>query len=257
MKLGVVRTDEWLEKEIDRPWELCRKAAPEHEDYYDFYRYLCQFGMYRRSRQAKNIFIQLKATNVWNKIEQLYTYYQKKWDGDNVDIFIFPMDHRNRRFISETKGKSGITFGDKMFLFLTEIDSEKNLESLFIHEYHHVNRMKRLAKKASDYTLLDSLIFEGMAEHAVKEYCGEAYIASWCKEYPERELQYVWDRYFKHHIHISRMDRKHDDLLFGQRGLPKMIGYAIGYKLINDYKKKHSYKTKDHFGTDSSIFINQ
>ena len=54
-----------------------------------------------------------------------------------------------------------------MFLFLTPSLAEKELEALIVHEYHHICRLKILAKPYHEFTLLDSILMEGFAEYAV------------------------------------------------------------------------------------------
>ncbi len=66
-----------------------------------------------------------------------------------------------------------------MFLFLTPLEDEKELEALIIHEYHHVCRMNKITKPIQEYTLLDSMVMEGLAEYTVENYCGKNYNAKW------------------------------------------------------------------------------
>ncbi|WP_283249432.1 DUF2268 domain-containing putative Zn-dependent protease [Bacillus sp. FJAT-49736] len=197
--------------------------------------------MYQPSFVNKNIFEELKKALYWQKVEKLYQKYKKLWNGPEVNIYIFPINGANRSLMRETHGKSGLTFEKNLYLFLSPLQDQKELEALFIHEYHHATRMHNLSKQPLDYTLLDSLILEGLAEHAVEEYCGEKYLAEWTRGYSDKQLKRFWHSDFKERLSIDRRNWMHDDLLFGRKFVPRMMGYAIGYKIISEYKKHHPF----------------
>ncbi|MBS4221331.1 DUF2268 domain-containing protein [Lederbergia citrea] len=214
-------------------------ANPDVKDGNDFYRYLTQFGMYRPSREALRSVGKLEEEKVWEKIENIYTKYRKKWRGPDVDIYIFPINQSNRMFIQQLKGRSGLAFPHKLFLFISDGLDDKNLEALVVHEYHHAARMNNYKKNNNDYTLLDSLLFEGLAEHAVLKCCGVAYTAEWTKQYSPDRLKYYWNHSYEQNLQITRENRLHDDLLFGRRRVPKMMGYSMGYELAKGYIKNN------------------
>ena len=82
--------------------------------------------------------------------------------------------------------KAGVSFKNKMFLFLTPLQDEKELEALIVHEYHHVCRLNKLVKPLDEYTLIDSIVMEGFAEYVVTKYCGKEYNAKWISLLHER-----------------------------------------------------------------------
>ncbi|CAM4059005.1 DUF2268 domain-containing putative Zn-dependent protease [Lederbergia lenta] len=233
--MAVIATNEWLEAEIADPVKMCQRAMPDVSDSEDFYHYLKQFGIYQSENKAKETFEKLQKQNVWEKVDKYYQLYRKKWQGPKVDIYIFPLNEANSFFKHGLKGRAGISMPHKIFLFLTEALDEKYWESLFIHEYHHAARMIRNNKSTEDYTLLDSLVFEGLAEQTALLYCGEEYSMSWQKKFTERELRYYWQRYYKPNLTLKKKDRMHDDLLFGRKRIPQMMGYAQGVNLVNGY----------------------
>ncbi|MGE6260203.1 DUF2268 domain-containing protein [Heyndrickxia sporothermodurans] len=216
---------------------------PDHKNIRDFYEYLKFFGMYQPSKMSKNTFKSLKEINGWQKINKIYLKYKKLWDGPDIPIYIFPINFYNRNLIRNTNGKSGVTFKNKMFLFLSFTDDIKEWESLFVHEYNHVVRMNKMEKDVNDYTLLDSLILEGLAEYAVQEFCGEKYVNKWCKTYSEKQLKFYWNNDFKGKLDIKRNHPFHEPLLFGTKFVPVMMGYAIGYRMILEYSKNHDFTT--------------
>lgn len=44
------------------------------------------------------------------------------------------------------ENKSGVSFPNQLFLFIGEVENDKELEALFIHEYHHVCRIHHQKK---------------------------------------------------------------------------------------------------------------
>lgn len=246
---GVIRTDDWLENDF-HPKKICELLL-EHfqgeKDSNKIYEYLLSFGMYKHNRNSKKTFESLKADMMWEKTSKIYEKYRRKWNGPAIPIFIFPLDESNARLMREGKGKSGVSFKDKLFLFLTSLDDAKELEALFVHEYHHVCRMNRLNKCPSDYSLLDSMILEGLAENAVAENCGEEYTSDWTRRYSKEKLSFYWNDFISDQLFVQRNDELHDRILFGLGNRPKLIGYAIGYEIVKQYKQCENFTEKTSF----------
>ncbi|MBS4193646.1 DUF2268 domain-containing protein [Lederbergia citri] len=245
--MGVIETDKWLEDYFNQPWEMGRLAKPDVKDAEDFYEYLTKFGMYRPSRNAFYILNKLKEENVWEKINKIYLKYRKKWNGPAVDIYIFPINQQTSLFRRRNNGRSGLAFHDKLFLFISDGLDEKELEALFVHEYHHSARLSRLNKRSSEYTLLDSILFEGFAELAVLNSCGTQYLAPWTKLYTKARLKNDLEHMYKPNFYITRKDPEHDELLFGRRGIPLMLGYAVGFELAKGYVRRNKITIHDTF----------
>ena len=56
-----------------------------------------------------------------------------------------------------------------IFLFVCGRNSVEELKVLLAHEYHHICRLHQIETKETEYTLLDTMIMEGLAEQAVTE----------------------------------------------------------------------------------------
>ncbi|PLR80945.1 DUF2268 domain-containing protein [Bacillus sp. V33-4] len=244
--MGIINTDEWMMRQFDNPVKICSKFADlfENDDPKNIYEYLLEFGMYRPGRTSKKTYLTLLESKIWTKVGDLFNKYKKFWNGPDVPVFIFPINEENRRLMKETDGKAGVSFKDKVFLFLSPGDDIKEIEALFVHEYHHVCRMHKIKKPLEKYTLLDSIIMEGLAEEAVNHYCGKKYIGNWCYFYSEKELVRYWDKYVSENLDLSRNNTKHDMLLFGTGPYPRLLGYAIGYQIISDFKKEGNFSIK-------------
>lgn len=244
--MGIIRTDQWLEKEFDKPVKICEKLEPffKMETSNEIYNQLKNFGMYRPSRSTKVIFDRLKEQTAWDKVEQLFHHYKEKWNGPEIPVFLFPVSQAGGFFFREGTSKAGVSFPDKMFLFLSQMKDPKEVEALLVHEYHHVCRLTLLNKRMEDFTLLDSIIIEGLAEYAVLKYCGSEYLAPWCRMYNEKELIMFWDKYLKKHLDTKKNERGHDELLYGEGRLPNLLGYAVGFNIVKHYYQTKHYSTK-------------
>jgi uncharacterized protein YjaZ len=261
--MGVIRTDEWLEEDFANPIEMCKKTLNEKsdEDPRSYYRYLIEYGMYKPTKQSKRNFEELKEHDVWGIVEEIYKKYRLKWRGPNIPIYIFPLGDRYRSFgqignrNDNGNRKSGLTFPDKLFLFLTPELDNKEIEAIFVHEYHHACRMTYLKKDIKDYTLLDSIVLEGLAEHAVEENCGKEYLAKWCKLYSDEQIISYWKRFLAKNLSVKKDHSQHDHLLFGGRGVPEMLGYAAGYSMIAKYKQSRNMKTGSSFTLNFDDFL--
>ncbi|WP_251552477.1 DUF2268 domain-containing protein [Neobacillus muris] len=256
--MGIIRTDQWLKENLERPLKICEKLKTyfNGQNPNDIYQQLLHFGMYRPSWKSRVNLNSMMDYKAWDRVERMFTKYKQKWSGPDIPVFLFPLNQRGGLFArKEDKSKGGVSFPDKMFLFLSEYQDEKEIEALLVHEYHHVCRLQRTNKNHEDYTLLDSIIIEGLAEYAVLKHCGEQYLADWCHMYTEAELEAFWDRYLKPKLNKRKNERVHDELLFGGRNVPPLLGYAAGYHLVQNFYKNESYLVKQSFRTPSSKYL--
>ncbi|WP_040204531.1 DUF2268 domain-containing protein [Neobacillus jeddahensis] len=255
--MGVIRTDRWLDEEFDKPIKICEKLRPyfKGQSANEIYHELLNFGMYRPSRSSRKNVQMMLEKKVWEQVDRLYSKYKSKWNGPDIPIFLFPVAQTGDFFMREKKSKAGVSYPDKMFLFLSYYEDPKEMEALLVHEYHHVCRMNRLAKKIDDYTLLDSIIIEGLAEYAVLKNCGRTYLANWCTLYSEDEISTFWTRFLKTQLDTKKSEREHDELLFGGGSVPKLLGYAVGYHLIRKFYENHQYSTRLSFTKPASSYI--
>lgn len=256
--MGIIRTDKWLQSDFDRPIKICERLKPyfKGQTALEIYNQLLKFGMYRPSRAARNNLGDMNDYNVWDKVDKIFHHYQKKWFGPDIPVFLFPLgQERGFFFRQEERRKAGVSFPDKMFLFLSSYDDPKEIEALIVHEYHHVCRLRTLNKKLQNYTLLDSIIIEGLAEYTVSENCGKEYIADWCHMYSERELEFFWSIFLKKQLDKKKHERIHDELLYGGGRVPHLLGYAAGFNIVGKYYGKNNYSTKHSFTIPASKFI--
>jgi uncharacterized protein YjaZ len=250
----VIETNMWLKEKFDHPVEICQKIIEDKENAKDFYRYLLKFGMYNPTKNCRDTYEILEEKKVWKTVNSFYKKYRKEWNGPDVPVYIFPMYERPQLFSKSTTNKSGLSFQDKFFLFLSPNLHEKEIEALFVHEYHHVCRMNALKKEIKEYTLLDSIVLEGLAELAVRESCGINYLAEWCKLYSTEEIHQYAKKLLVDNLSIKKDTRLHNQLLFGEGNYPKMLGYATGYAIASNYRESKKISLPDTFTISSDHF---
>ncbi|MGJ7910328.1 DUF2268 domain-containing protein [Neobacillus sp. LXY-1] len=257
--MGIIRTDEWLKLDFDRPVKICERLLPNFkgQSAKNIYNQLMNFGMYRPSWSTKRNYQRMVDYKAWEQVGRLLQKYKSKWSGPDIPIFLFPLQSSGGfLFRQDDRNKSGVSFPDKMFLFLSDYEDQKEIEALFVHEYHHVCRLTGINKKLGEYTLLDSIIIEGLAEYAVLSTCGEEYLANWCHMYSEREINLFWERFLEEQLGIKKNERDHDALLYGGGRVPPLLGYAAGYNIVEKYYKKNHYSTKLSFSTPATNYLN-
>ncbi|QPA33067.1 DUF2268 domain-containing protein [Anoxybacillus caldiproteolyticus] len=242
--MPIVRTDEWLVKLHSRPLQLCERLTPYFEEATarDIYLHLIQHGMYQPSNDIANIVDQMKKKRMWKHITTIYEALKKQWNSPDVPIFLFPADPHNRKLAREFNSKGGLAYPDKLFLFLLPHHTEKEIKAVFTHEYNHVWRFAKHEKQSDDYTLLDAIILEGLAENAVREYVGDTYKANWTTYYSEQEIIQFWRRYLSPHQSIPVHHPLYNRLLYGLGFYPNMLGYAVGYSIVHHCLQKRGVR---------------
>lgn len=211
--------------------------------------------MYRPNANQEKVFEALDKNKTWEKVKRLFLSYKKKWNGPDIPIYIFPIGSGSGLFHS-SQTKSGVSFPDKLFLFLSDLEDEREIEALFIHEYHHICRLNGLKKSINEYTLLDSLIMEGLAEDAVHEILGSKYVAKWSKMLSKDSFKVYLEKYLQNNLTLKKGTHKHDQLLYGKGLLPNMLGYTCGYHIVRSFRLVNSYSTKESFVLESEKIIN-
>jgi len=244
--MDIINTGEWLLDE-PHPAELAVKL----QDYfpgwsaYEIEAHLARNGMFRKEKNWPFLY----KKEVWEVIKKEADMLKKEWQGPSIPIFIFPSDDQNEELLKLYAGKSGLAFADKLFLFVHEQTGTKELRALFTHEYNHVCRFKKLKKPDAAFTLLDTVIAEGIAENAVLERFGKDYTAGWTKTYTTNELEHIWQKIILPNVHLLKSSIKHQLILFGKKGYPRMSGYCTGFYLVHNYLKKNGLAIKDILGT--------
>ncbi|GGA87342.1 DUF2268 domain-containing protein [Ornithinibacillus halotolerans] len=236
--MAVLPTNKWLEVAYDSPEKIYNKLAKyfHNQSTRKIADILISNGMYQKSEKNGDKLVKLLLEkNVWGIIKQEENYLKQKWNGINIPIFIFPSNPYNRKITEQYNGRNGLAFYDKIFLFVSETTTEEELKALFTHEYNHACRLKHHGKKEDEYTLLDLVVLEGLAENAVQERFGKEQLAPWTKYYSEKELKNIWNKFIYPNKDLSKFDQKTSKLLYGNSFIPNMAGYSTGYYIVRQF----------------------
>ncbi|WP_042145221.1 DUF2268 domain-containing protein [Paucisalibacillus sp. EB02] len=246
--MPVYQTDKWLDKSYHSPEHIFRKLTKYfyQGNVKEVKNLLINHGMYHRPEQDGELLLKtLRKKNVWEIITKEELKLKQEWNGKNIPIFILPSDTYNRKIREHYRGKSGLAFRDKLFLFLSTECTEKEIKALFAHEYNHCCRLVHDPTKEKDYTLLNVIILEGLAENAVRERFGTSLLAPWTSYYNEDELQNMWKHVVFPHKDLSKSNRNANNILYGKNFYPNMAGYAVGYYLVQRYMQKTGKSSKE------------
>lgn len=253
--MTIIPTDRWLFVDWDNPVQLCRNLCSYfNASASEIYGHLAWHGMYQREHAALKDIILMKENRIWEKVEEEIQSLRATWDGPDVPVFIFPSDYANRDFLREFDAKSGLAYRDKLFLFLKPDQETAEIKSLVAHEYNHVCRLNRYSKPERDYLLLDTIILEGLAESAVFELYGEEQVSSWAFKGTDGELESMWNRYMLPNLKVDRTTNLHHELLYGSSDVPELIGYRIGFYLVQKFRSSSRLSMKELLQLDSDEF---
>ncbi|WLV25589.1 DUF2268 domain-containing protein [Aciduricibacillus chroicocephali] len=254
--MKMIRTEKWIDKD-PAPLAVCQFLEPYFKGHSAeaICDHLVRHGMYRDPEKAVSAIVKFENSNTWRLISNEANKLKEKWNGHDLPIFILPADEDNTVLRDKLKGRSGIAFKDKLLLFITPQAKKKDLQTLLAHEYHHVIRLNSLDKKENIFTLLDSIVMEGLAENAVRELYGEKRTAYWTSLYNNKEINRIWKNFIRPNLQIPKTEEKHHRLLHGHGKLPEMAGYCCGYVLVKKYMEKHKVESADLFDISSNEIL--
>ena len=169
------------------------------------------------------------SLNVWAIAELELGRLMQEWKGPDVPVYIFP--------ITNSAVKNGVAYQGGICLFVSARVTVKELHALLAHEYHHMCRRPLVEEPP---TVKDSLIMEGLAEHAVESLYGEHALSSWTKRYSMAEVREFWRTHFRPALNV-RWVQNHRAFLYGddQMGLPPWIGYCTGYRIVQAFQERY------------------
>jgi hypothetical protein len=152
--------------------------------------------------------------------------------GKDVDVFIFPL--QNMRFSKMLDGISAFALGTHSLYFFIDTKHpqwRKSLTYITPHEYGHLVSFRYFSRD----TILDAMVFEGLAEHLRENLYGgdkAKYSTALSKEDALKELASlpveVTDLIIteeNYDIHLS--------YFFGTKSIENWYGYSVGYWLID------------------------
>lgn len=254
IRMGIVNTKQWLEKfkqlpnktfehQCDLICEPLLKHFP-NASKEEIHQHLLEHGLFLPSVSAATI-NELVSKNPWKVISKEYALLQKEWQGPDIPIFIFPSNERNQVLKKVFNGKTGLSFKDKIFLFVSSANSENEWRALITHEYHHTCRLSRSENRSTDLNLLETMVLEGLAEQAVKQRLGKSYLAPWTTIYNQEKAKSLWNQFLKNKQNTLATHPTFHQLLYGTKMLPKYLGYNVGYHIVSSFCEHHPYSSEE------------
>ncbi|MBD1383042.1 DUF2268 domain-containing protein [Metabacillus arenae] len=255
--MSVLPTNNWL-KTADRREDLLKKIYRYFPDRgeREVNHTLTSFGMFKTMNNVSDWLARAEEQGYWKTVKLEERRLIKEWDGPDTTVFILPNDHTNSVIQKEYNGKAGLAFHDKLFLFLSKDCKKKDIQAIITHEYNHVCRLARDPKDEKDYTLIDTIILEGMAENAVRVRLGEESVSPWASAYSDKQLTYFYKEIILPNDQLTRAERRFPQVMFGTGFYPKMVGYAVGYYIVKNFMKKEGATIKSLLTTKSEEIIN-
>ncbi len=242
-KMAVIRTNKWGEMFLkhvraqkDSELTYQRLFAQPLQPLFQFgtdtelAMYLEKVGLFTiKDTDALSLFI---TKNYWSVLQEKFLQLKEAWNGPNVPVYLLLANEQLKKRQTDVKGMMGLSFQNGIVLIVPETIEVNDLFALLIHEYHHVCRLSHTKENEETITLLESMVMEGLAELAVKEWLGEAYLAPWTSLY-DKTWNDKWAVIFIHKKLQLKGRRRYKDHLYGnaKKHIPPMLGYYFGYQL--------------------------
>lgn len=155
-----------------------------------------------------------------------------------VSVTVLALPTETGKFIIPSLGIGARTISDKEVIFQFDPDHPKVVESLnkwqkrqIAHEFNHVVR------GISDETLLDALVFEGLATVYEENWGGERLETEWGHALQQDQLKAEWQKAQKE---LDSTDYDYHGWFFGtNKSHPKWTGYALGTAIVQNYLRLH------------------
>jgi len=144
---------------------------------------------------------------------------------EDLNIFVFPTV--SNFTLKNLNGVCGLTPWKKTILFfINPIEKwEEELKETSCHEYAHIITHRFHNWK----TLLDSLIFEGIAEHFREQVVGGD-IAAWANALNEKELIPIMKKLIP--LLESEDFNLYSNVFYGNNEFKQWSGYSLGYYIV-------------------------
>lgn len=181
-----------------------------------------------REKEIKIIKYKVNEKEVTKIIKNSTRLCQKENKTKSIKFFVFPSFHP---FIkNKMRGVSGFTpWKNTILLFINPTKGWKSaLAETVAHEFNHLVMLKYHKWE----TLLDSLIFEGLAEHFREKVIGGKK-APWSLALNKESAKKIFSKIKK--FLNSKNTKLYYSLFFGNKEYPIWAGYSLGYQIIKSF----------------------
>jgi len=167
--------------------------------------------------------------------------------NENVTVYILPANPDIKFIAEKMGGVMGLTAGSKQLLLFIDpeiVNWEKMLKYSVAHEYHHACWIKNNFSKASSWTLIEYLIFEGRAD----SYAHLIYpdiVAPWTHALTESKKSELWNQ-IKGNLQSTDYSLQ-QQIMFGSSNYPYWGGYTLGYDIVQKFIKDNKDVSVDNW----------
>ena len=252
MSLTVIETDQWLLNYVSNKTAIFQENLMVQRDILctplirsfsgadteTIQWHLIQHGLFHPDPHDQHVIQGMLSNEYWTITTKQFAILQNEWQGPDIPIFLFPSDFTNEQLRTDLHGISGLSYPDKLFLFITDQTTSEQLKALIVHEYSHVIRFHYVHHQNDILTLRDALVLEGIAEVAVKQIVGDSALSKATKIYDKSTADKHWKNWIKANQDLVKANPKHDLLMYGGDQIPKWAGYNVGYHFVNAYVEK-------------------
>lgn len=156
-----------------------------------------------------------------------------------IKIFIFPTLQtfvKNRMF-----GSSGYTPSkDSIHIYLSANPVSRNkmvsaVKKTLVHEYNHAVRLQHFLNLPS-MTLLETLIFEGLAENFTTEMTDKK-LSPWASALTEKSAREIFKKIKR--LLGSNSKKTYYSVFFENKRFPLWTGYSIGYWMVKNFRQRN------------------
>lgn len=152
---------------------------------------------------------------------------------DHVSVFVFPLlgpfDDDDRAMGFST---GFCPYKNSILIFLApQLFVHRSLKGSLAHEYNHAIFFNY---HDTEQTLLETIIFEGLAEKFEEEVVG---LAPYAIALTKKEAMRVFNSMSSQALRSKNHDL-YKDVFFGGKKYQKWTGYSIGYWIVKSFKKK-------------------
>lgn len=186
-----------------------------------------------------------------------------KVNADEVKFGLYVSDPEKLKLQKGYTGFGGIPGFITVNIYPNDYNVPK-IPAVIAHEFNHNIRFSYFDWDHGDVTVGDYLVIEGLAESFAKELYGTEQLGPWVTGMDKEELAYSVD------VIGEALDVKGfaevSSYMFGDEivaqegyqpvGLPFCAGYAVGYKAVQSYLKKHNKTIYEATLTSTDEIIN-
>lgn len=152
-------------------------------------------------------------------------------------VYIFPWQDNDPEYgMGGTTGTAQYSCVFHIYIDVRKL-SMNALRDTIVHELNHTIYYYRNFERMGEYSLLENIVMEGLAEHFREEVLGGEH-APWAVALEEEEA-FVMAKTLAPDWDSTDWDGPIPEVIFGYGKYPKWFGYTLGYWLVKRMRERH------------------